>query len=324
MNHPQHILISRTDSIGDVMVTLPLAAWIKQYWPKVRISFAGRSYTKAVIDACPHVDAFVNADALLADSKLSAIETIKHLQVDAVLFAFPDPDWMRLLAEAELPIRIATAKRWASWKYATHKVWFSRKNSELHEAQLNAYLLRPLGIGELPLLDELRGCVALNPTVDLPSIFVCPSQPFVILHPKSKGSAVEWGIPAFRELAVQLIHQGIEVIVTGTRAEGDLIRQDWDMKLKGLVDATGQLSLPELITLIAKAKALVAASTGPLHIAAALGIKAIGLYTPQRPMHPGRWAPLGKDTRVLVAPTHPEAGHLLNIDVDAVIEAITF
>jgi heptosyltransferase III len=59
-----------------------------------------------------------------------------------------------------------------------------------------------------------------------------------------------------------------------------------------------------------------------LHIAAALGIRSIGLYTPQRPMHPGRWAPLGRDTRVLVASEHPAQGQKLAISIEAVIKAI--
>ncbi|MFC7667381.1 glycosyltransferase family 9 protein [Hymenobacter humi] len=44
---------------------------------------------------------------------------------------------------------------------------------------------------------------------------------------------------------------------------------------------------------MAAADGLVAGSTGPLHLAAALGRHALGLYPPIRPMHPGRWAPLG-------------------------------
>jgi len=44
----------------------------------------------------------------------------------------------------------------------------------------------------------------------------------------------------------------------------------------------------------------VAASTGPLHLAAALGIKAIGIYPPIRPMHPERWAPIGEKATFLV------------------------
>jgi heptosyltransferase-3 len=65
-------------------------------------------------------------------------------------------------------------------------------------------------------------------------------------------------------------------------------------------DLTGQLSLPQLLAFIAQADGLVAGSTGPVHLAAALGRHALGLYPPIRPMHPGRWAPLGPHAEFLV------------------------
>jgi ADP-heptose:LPS heptosyltransferase len=55
---------------------------------------------------------------------------------------------------------------------------------------------------------------------------------------------------------------------------------------------------------------LVAASTGPLHLAAALGIYALGIYPPIRPMHPGRWAPVGEKAKVFVKEKDCEACRL--------------
>ncbi len=50
---------------------------------------------------------------------------------------------------------------------------------------------------------------------------------------------------------------------------------------------TGRLDFTQLIAFIANAMMLlVATSTGQLHIAAALGKRAIGLYPSIRPMHP--------------------------------------
>ena len=62
----------------------------------------------------------------------------------------------------------------------------------------------------------------------------------------------------------------------------------------------GKLSLDELIAFILACDGLVAASTGPLHIAAALGKRAIGLFSARKPIHPGRWAPLGIQSESLV------------------------
>jgi heptosyltransferase III len=321
MRADAHILISRTDSIGDVMVTLPLLAWIRSHFPRVKISFAGRSYTQSVIEACPGVHAFVNADQYLQMNQGQAVQALRTMDWDAVVFCFPDPAWMRLLAQTGIPVRVATAGRWASWRYATHRVWFSRKNSDLHESVLNAYLLRPLGSRVLPTLPQMNALAHMQPQ-QWPQEVLMPKGPFVVMHPKSKGSAAEWGVDQFKELAVRLSSHGLTTVVTGTASEGDLIRQSWAMKESHVLDLTGQLTLAELIGLLAKAQGVVAASTGPLHIAAALGVKTIGLFTPQPPMHPGRWAPLGSQVLVLVAPVHPAQGENLDIGVDQVLRAL--
>jgi ADP-heptose:LPS heptosyltransferase len=52
--------------------------------------------------------------------------------------------------------------------------------------------------------------------------------------------------------------------------------------------------------LISKSYALVACSTGPYHIAGLCGIKAIGLFSARKPIHPGRWKALGKNAVALV------------------------
>jgi len=56
----------------------------------------------------------------------------------------------------------------------------------------------------------------------------------------------------------------------------------------------GKLTLSALICFLSQINALIACSTGPLHIAAALGKHAIGIYPNIRPMHPGRWKPVGR------------------------------
>ena len=56
---------------------------------------------------------------------------------------------------------------------------------------------------------------------------------------------------------------------------------------------TGKMDFSQFIAFISAADGLVAASTGPLHIAAALGKKVVGLFPSIRPMHAGRWAPQG-------------------------------
>ena len=56
------IIISRTDSIGDVILTLPLCVWLKKQFPQTELVFLGRTYTKDIITCFDVVDTFLNFD----------------------------------------------------------------------------------------------------------------------------------------------------------------------------------------------------------------------------------------------------------------------
>ena len=68
---------------------------------------------------------------------------------------------------------------------------------------------------------------------------------------------------------------------------------------ENVIDLTGKITLSELISFINEADGIIACSTGPLHIAAALNKVAIGIFPPIKPMHPGRWAPIGDKAQVI-------------------------
>ncbi|QNE40718.1 glycosyltransferase family 9 protein [Hymenobacter sp. NBH84] len=300
-------LISRTDAIGDVVLTLPVAGWLKQTFPECRVVLLGRTYTLPVADACPWVDAFLNFDELLTLSVAEQVQQLRQVQADLVVHVFPNKTIARLARLANIPVRIGTRNRWFHWLTCTKLVALSRRNSVLHEAQLNLHLLTPLGyFPDLP-LSRVGEWVRLQPQVALPEPIQKslrerrPGQLNVILHPRSRGSAREWGLPHFGELARLLHAAGHRVWVTGTAAEGAELA-DWLQEHQSYLaaDLTGQLSLPQLIAFIAAADGLVAGSTGPLHLAAALGRHALGLYPPIRPMHPSRWAPLGPHAGYMV------------------------
>lgn len=296
---PEHIVLSRTDSIGDVMLTLPMVGLLKQAFPGVRITFIGRTYTKPVLERCVHVDRIITLEELEAGD---AVGMLRALKADVLIHVFPRREIARWARAAGIPIRIGTSHRWWHWTTCTQRVAFSRRRSDLHEAQLNLKLLAPLVDEPSPSLAELAERSGFSAPV-LPErlgAWVRPGARTVILHPGSKGSAVEWGEENFAALVRLLSAGSFTVIVTGTQAEASHYRTVLPMDLPGVIDAGGALSLAELIGLIGASDALVAASTGPLHIAAACGIRAIGLYSPRRPIHPGRWAPLGRDAHALV------------------------
>jgi ADP-heptose:LPS heptosyltransferase len=300
--NPKRILLSRTDSIGDVILTLPMAGIIKDYFPGAKVYFMGKTYTKSIIQCARHVDSFINWSDFENIPINEQIERLKEYNIDTIIHVFPDKTIANLAKRAGIKTRIGTAHRIFHWTSCNKLPAFSRKNSDLHEAQLNCKLLQPLGINKEFTLEELADYNDFKPAVALApefSALLDSGRKNIILHTKSKGSAREWGLENFRTLINLLDSSGYQIFLSGTEEEGRLFRQ----KLLGpdnVVDISGKMSLEQFISFIARADALIAASTGPLHIAAALGINALGIYPPIKPMHPGRWKPIGPKTAYLV------------------------
>ena len=300
-------LVSRTDAIGDVVLTLPVCGMLKRLFPGCRVVLIGRRYTAAVAAACPWVDDFLSLDELAALPPEAQVAQLRSYKAAAILHVFPNKQLARLARQAGIPVRIGTRNRLFHWLTCNRLVALSRRHSPLHEAQLNLQLLAPLGYSATPSLPEVAALVRLAPTVPLHQQYQAllatrqAGQLNVLLHPRSRGSAREWGLGHFGELARLLHAMGHRVFVSGTAAEGAELA-DWLRENAAYItaDLTGKFELPEFLALLAAADGIVAGSTGPLHLAAALGRHALGLYPPIQPMHPGRWGPLGRHAEYLV------------------------
>ncbi|MBU2020139.1 MAG: glycosyltransferase family 9 protein [Bacteroidetes bacterium] len=296
---PKAILISRTDSIGDVMLTLPMCAALKEKFSNVKIYFLASNYTIPVIECMKVIDQVIDYNELINKSIKEQVGVFKSLEIDTIIHVFPNKKIASLAKKAKVKYRIGTSHRAFHWLTCNYNLNFTRKNSALHEAQLNFELLKPLGFA-IPTLNDLNQWISafktplVNGSTDLEKL----KRKKIILHPMSQGSAVEWPLHQYSQVADYLIHKGVEVYVTGTEKEGQKFRKafNWSDQLK---DTSGQFTLTELIAFINGADGLIACSTGPLHIAGALGTPCVGLFSPRIPIHPGRWRPLGEKSSVL-------------------------
>lgn len=302
MSESKTILINRTDSIGDVVLTLPMAGVIKDTFPNYNIIFLGRNYTKDIISLSKHVDQFISYDELLKLTQQQRIQAIKSLNIDIAIHVFPVKEIAGLIKQSGVKTRIGTTNRIYHWLTCNRLVKLSRKNSPLHESQLNLKLLAPIGINKEFALDSISSYYGFEKIPTLHEEFLPllqTNKKKIILHPKSKGSAKEWGLENFSQL-IQILHQHhYQVYISGTKEEGDLIKP-LIINHPEVIDLTGRMSLQQFISFIHHCDGLVAASTGPLHIAAALGKIAIGLFSPKKPIHPGRWKPIGPKAYSLV------------------------
>lgn len=298
------VLVSRTDRIGDVVLTLPLCALLQSRLG-AEVIVLGRHYTRPLLEASPHVNGVLEWDDVEAAAGTRQRDFLHAARADVIVHVFPHAAIARAARAAGIPLRIGTSHRWYHWLTCNDLEHFSRKRSSLHEAQLNIRLARTLLGPGIPSLDELSPLTEISPRVGLPGevASMLRNDLFkLVLHPGSSGSAREWPLAHWKALAELADPDRVQLVVTGSASEGAALAE-WIAALPpNVINLTGRLDLGQLIALLARVDGLVAASTGPLHLAAASGIHALGLFPSTPPIHPGRWAPLGPRAEVIAAP----------------------
>ncbi|SFC68844.1 ADP-heptose:LPS heptosyltransferase [Collimonas sp. OK412] len=298
-----HLLICRTDNIGDVILTLPIAAFLKQHYPDLKISFLCRGYAAPVVRQCRSIDEVVELESFLLDPAAY----FAHADVDTIILAQPNKRLAVIAFKARIRNRIGNARhKLYQMLYCNRRVRFKKGNSEYHEAQFNFEFLRPFGLTTIPEPSAIPALydfdVPQNPEINR----LLQPYPFnLILHTKSNGHGREWPVSHYAALARQLSkYPDVRLWLTGSPAEGQWLAEHAEelLELENVSNVCGKYSLDQLSSLINAADGLIASGTGPLHISAALGQRTLGLFPPTRPMHPGRWAPLGRRAQALSLP----------------------
>jgi len=296
------LLISRSDKLGDLILALPFVESLKLRYPECNVEVLASLYASPVLENNPRIDRIVRVqnDQLQQDSLYRKdLKRKLHLAGYKVVVAlYPERQISRLFYAVGIPHRIGTAGRFHS-VYFNHRLMHSRKVNKKHESEYNCDFLHYFRQGQ---------------TVTLPSVHLIEKEiaaarrlvarsgvtgQYVVLHPGSGGSAHTWPPEKFLGLAEQLSRAGLDVILTGSDREGQLIA-----RLAGSLGITvkslaGQTDLRTLAAVLSTATTVVANSTGPLHLAAAVGTRVVGLYPSKAVMSPVRWGPLGAGHRVI-------------------------
>jgi ADP-heptose:LPS heptosyltransferase len=304
-----HILISRTDNIGDVVLTLPMAARLKALNPSFKISFLCRAYAAPIVRMCKDVDEVIEWDSIAEDPTTY----FKNAGIDTIIIAQPDRQIAKAAFFARIRNRIAnTRQKLYLLLYCNRGVRFSKSDSIQHEAQINFEFLKRFGINHAPQRNEIKNFYHFDIPTD-PSItaLLAPYDFNLILHTKSNGHGREWPMDHYIQLA-NLLEQfpKVHIWLTGSAKEGEWVQQHAPHLLTrpNVTSLFGQQSLTEFVCLISQADGLIASGTGPLHVAAAIGQRCIGLFPPIKPMDIGRWEALGERAQsfAIEQPAHPD------------------
>ena len=331
MNKPKNILIARTDRIGDVVLTLPLCSIIKKHFPESRISFLLRDYTSALAKNNPFIDEVIilkekNGKALIWEN----IKLLKN-KFDVCIIAYPTFKLALILFLSKIKIRIGTGYRWYSFLF-NKKVYEHRKDAKHHELEYNVHLLKKIGIDENVNPNNIQ--FGLKPSIEsiervnelLKSKNISSQKSIIILHPGSGGSSLDFPINKMKELAQKISDElDVEILITGNKSEKELCQSlVVSEKTKNIA---GKFNLSELIALIDKCKLLIANSTGPIHIAAALGKFVVGFYPNIVTCSEERWGPY-TNKKIIFKPkincydSTKENNCMDTIEVEEVFEAV--
>ncbi|PZP43808.1 MAG: glycosyl transferase family 9, partial [Pseudopedobacter saltans] len=295
MTRTKHILICRNDALGDTILALPCCGLIKKHFPHVKISFLGRSYTKPIIDMSSNVDHFINYEDLvnLAEDDLKAFFADTH--IDTAIHLRADKHLAALIKKAGIKRRIGTFHSIHHLSTCNRWVNFSRSKSHLNEAQLDIKMLRAIGIKVIPELKDLPQYYGFNNIPQLSpktKMDILDNNKFnLILHPLTTGNGPEWGLENFSMLLEDLDKSIFNIIIGGSQQDMEKMASFLQSNEGKYQHVSGNLSLDQYIALIDASDGVVAGSTGPAHIAAALGKKTLGLYTDLPTKNVERWGP---------------------------------
>jgi len=304
-NDVKNILLVRIDRIGDVILSLPMLPLLKRRYPNAAISVLVRPYTRELVEHHSCVDevlTYEHEDSL--HSLRSVLHEIRKRRFDIAIIPYPRFRPALLLFLAGVPVRVGSGYRWYSLLF-NRRVFEHRKDAKRHEAEYNLNLLRPLGIEE-PKEPQFEFSVSSGAKSAIDALLLEKSIPpggkFVILHPGSGGSAREWSAESFSRLGSQLQERmGVSVVVTGGKGEEGLVQKVVAGMAGTPAAIAGRLSLTELGELIRRAKVFVSNSTGPMHIAAAVGTPVVAFFPPIIQCSPVRWGPYTRKKKVFTA-----------------------
>jgi lipopolysaccharide heptosyltransferase II len=296
---PKNLLIVRTDRIGDVMLSLPLAGIIKKHYPECKITFLLKEYTRPLALNNPFIDEVLvlkenNGKVLLNDN----IHLISNNKYDSVIVVSPSFIITLLIFLCGIKNRIGTGYRWYSF-LLNRKIYEHRKYGRKHELEFNVDLLEPLGIKGNINFENVKFNFLPGETgkAVIKKIFkeneIPRDKPIIIIHPGSGGSAVDWPVNNFKQLINSVLNEmDVSILLTGSESEISLCEE---LRVsERVINFAGKFDLAELIALIDTCDIFISNSTGPIHIAAALGKYTIGFYPKIPACSPKRWGPYTK------------------------------
>lgn len=302
---PLRILIVRPDRIGDVILSTPVISVIHRNYPEAKLTFMVQPSIVPLVEGIAGVSAtmtyepggrhrgFAGFRRLVAEIRRGRFRIIIALQTE----------WRLALAIlfSGVRYRVGPWSKLHSYLVYNRGVRQRRSEVEMHEADYNLQLLRKIGIrmGARPAATAVSVPAGARAQAGewLTRQGFRDGAPLVIVHPGMGGSALNWPEAHYSDLIRRLLADGTQVLVTAGPADRSVLDQVLSPFVGGAAPGLMVLRPEEghpvgfLAALMEKAQVIIAPSTGPLHVAVALGKRVVTIFPPIRVQSAIRWGP---------------------------------
>ena len=301
----ERFLIIRLGAIGDVVHTLPLASAIKDARPDSHITWAVEFAPREVLLENSDIDEILTIDTRawrknLLSGGFSALRrdllAVKNVGADVALDAQGLIKSGLLTWASGAPVRIGFEHRYCregmNVLFTTHQV-FPPENPH-HVVEKNLALLKPL---DLPIPQKEQYRFPLHETQGegeqaekyLEGLGHQDGRPLLVIHPGGGWVTKRWAPDRFAQLADHWHENdmGDVLLIWGPGEEKIAEEVTGSMRTQPYVAPA--TSIREMMALIRRGSCFVGGDSGPMHLAAAMGIRCLTIMGPTEPVRNGPW-----------------------------------
>ncbi len=320
-------LLIRLGSMGDIIHALPAASALRDTFPAARIDWAVEQKWERLLEGNPDITEIISVDRKSAGGIIGTIRRLRAARYDCAI------DFQALYKSAILayasgaPKRVGFQSSYAREGFAANFYTDSLNPRGPHKVDHNLTLAKQAGAQ----VSNPRFRLAIHPEdeeIVSRELSMYNLTTFFVLNPGGGWRSKCWPPARYGELHRKLAERfGWRGVVNFGPGENDLAQQ----VIAAAADSSPVAISPDLAPLMAvlrRAKFIVSADTGPLHLASALGVPVVGLYGPTDPARNGPFAP---DDIVVRNPRYSEttyrrgddyAPSMLSITVDQAFDAV--
>ena len=293
------ILITRLSAIGDCVQTLPVASALRDRFPRAFIAWAVEAGAASLVAAHPAIDRVIVVPKRMLASPAAAWQVRQQL-VPLRLEIAIDPQG---LSKSSAIGWLSGAPRRIGFAGPQGREISGWLNTELvaatstHMVDRYLELLRPLGIereaaGYGPPRFEIAIDAATRQRIASALAGAGLADGFAVINAGAGWDSKRWPTARFAEVARQLgIGYGLSSVVSWGGSRERAWAEEIVAGSEGHARLAPATSLIELAALVTHAKVMIAADTGPLHLAAAVGTPSIGLFGSTRRESCGPYGP---------------------------------